>query len=192
MEQGWGTGGGDIFFYCFIFFVISFDFCACFSEWCVQSMEKYGVQPLKSWGNLPMNMIDVWKQRKCDTVFTIARMSKRGLSRCSLPPKDAATGEPLSKQEVEAYFSSLPLIAVMAATTTRRVESPSPDNMALFTLLLPSLARSLDCGFRYEYVLGYDQGDRFYDSEEVRWTATATAATHLMIPPQSVLRHLPP
>jgi hypothetical protein len=31
--------------------------------------------------------------------------------------------------------------------------------------LLPSLLRTLDCGFRYEYVLGYDQGDQFYDSD---------------------------
>ena len=33
--------------------------------------------------------------------------------------------------------------------------------------LLPSLVRSLDCGFRYEYVLGFDKGDPFYDSKEV-------------------------
>ena len=62
---------------------------------------------------------------------------------------------------------SLPLIAVMAATTTRGVPSPSPTNMALFLYMLPSLIRTLDCGFRYEYVLGYDIGDSFYDSKEV-------------------------
>ena len=38
--------------------------------------------------------------------------------------------------------------------------------MALFTYLLPSLIRTLDCGFRYEYVLGYDLGDPFYDNAE--------------------------
>ena len=48
--------------------------------------------------------------------------------------------------------------------------------MALFTLLLPSLTRSLDCGFRYEYVLGYDKGDAFYDSEEVGWAGLGWAA----------------
>ena len=61
----------------------------------------------------------------------------------------------------------LPLIAIMAATTTRNVHKPSTKSLSLFTYLLPSLIRTLDCGFRYEYVLGYDKGDLFYDSEEV-------------------------
>jgi hypothetical protein len=64
-------------------------------------------------------------------------------------------------------IKNLPLIAVIAATTTRKVKNPSTKNLALFTLLLPSLMRSLDCGFRYEYVLGYDVGDPFYDSTNV-------------------------
>jgi hypothetical protein len=58
----------------------------------------------------------------------------------------------------------MPLIAVMAATTTRKVINPHPENMALFMYLLPSLIRTLDCGFTYEYVLGFDKGDPFYDS----------------------------
>lgn len=63
--------------------------------------------------------------------------------------------------------SNLPLISIMAATTTRRVVGPSTSNLALFMYLLPSLVRSLDCGYRYEYVLGFDMGDPFYDSEQV-------------------------
>lgn len=56
-----------------------------------------------------------------------------------------------------------PLIAVLAATTTRRVNNPAIDKIALFTLLLPSLVRNIDCGFRYVYVMGYDKGDPYYD-----------------------------
>lgn len=55
----------------------------------------------------------------------------------------------------------------MAATTTRKINKPSTKNLSLFMYLLPSLIRTLDCGFRYEYVLGYDKGDPFYDSKEV-------------------------
>jgi hypothetical protein len=89
-------------------------------------------------------------------------MGKRKISSC-LPPdtKD-------KKKTVNPNLSdSLPLIAIMAATTTRKVHAPSTQNMALFTYLLPSVVRTLDCGYRYEYVLGYDKGDPFYDSEEV-------------------------
>ena len=68
---------------------------------------------------------------------------------------------------------SLPLIAIMAATTTRKVSKPSTKNLSLFMYLLPSMIRTLDCGFRYEYVLGYDKGDPFYDSAEVRYMGLA-------------------
>jgi hypothetical protein len=61
----------------------------------------------------------------------------------------------------------LPLIAIMAATTTRKIDKPSTKNLSLFMYLLPSLVRTLDCGYRYEYVMGYDKGDPFYDSKEV-------------------------
>jgi hypothetical protein len=60
----------------------------------------------------------------------------------------------------------LPLIAIMAGSTTRNVKSPDTNTIALFTVLLPSLLRSLDCGFRYVYMLGFDAGDSFYDSDE--------------------------
>ena len=125
------------------------------AEWCLDTMERYQVKPMKSWGSAPLNMQDAWMQRDCDLVFTRGRMSKRPLSKC-----DSSSSDPRPAAKI-------PLIAIMAATTTRRVKSPSTKNMALFTYMLPSLIRSLDCGYRYEYVLGYDKGDPFYDSEEV-------------------------
>jgi len=57
------------------------------------------------------------------------------------------------------------LISILAASTSKKVERPSTKNLSLFTYLLPSLIRTLDCGFRYEYTLGYDIGDPFYDTE---------------------------
>ena len=132
---------------------------------------------MKSWGRLPQNMIENWKMRKCDLTFTAARMLKRPLPKCfgneTVVISDTATGSTQGTNNVvtaSAGSSKLPLIAIMAATTTRKVENPSPENMALFTYLLPSLIRTIECGFRYEYVLGYDVGDPFYDSAEVRYS----------------------
>lgn len=186
-------------------------------DWCFQAREKYNVQPLKSWGQLPMNMIESWGTRQCDLAFTAARMSRKPLATCigktrhpsgtwiitdkgssgsSGTVKQSATGtvstiltslfgkrfsaaNSTSTSAVdgskpadtgsEAYtdFKSLPLIAIMAASTTRKVSDPSTGNLALFTLMLPSLIRTLDCGFRYIYVLGFDKGDPFYDTDEV-------------------------
>lgn len=131
-------------------------------KWCQNAREKYKVKPMKSWGSLPPTMIDDWKNKHCDLVFTANRMGKRPLSQC--PNQNVSSTSPDDHSNLSP---SLPLIAIMAATTTRRIPHPSTSNLALFTLLLPSLMRSLDCGYRYEYVLGYDQGDPFYDSEEV-------------------------
>lgn len=65
--------------------------------------------------------------------------------------------------------SPFPLIAIMAASSTRAVVTPTVKSMALFHYLLPSLTTSLDCGFRYVFILGYDEGDVFYDSPRVSW-----------------------
>jgi hypothetical protein len=62
---------------------------------------------------------------------------------------------------------SLPLIAIMVATTSRTVYRPAITNLSLFQLLLKSLIRSLDCGYRYTVVVGYDRGDIFFDTKPV-------------------------
>jgi len=130
------------------------------SEWCAKTKSKYHVLPMKSWGQLPFSLVDTWKARKCDLVFTSMRMRQNQVTKC---------GDPLPALSLAGFASggkdSLPLIAIMAATTTRKVHQPSTQNLALFTMLLPSLIRSIDCGFRYVYVLGYDKGDPFYDDE---------------------------
>lgn len=119
------------------------------SDWCAETKRRYHVQPMKSWGTLPMNMIETWKTHNCDRVFTVERMKKVPITACS--PE-------------HLHNKTLPLIALMAATTTRKVTNPSTNNLALFSYLLPSLLRTVDCGYKYIYVLGYDQGDPFYDS----------------------------
>lgn len=58
-----------------------------------------------------------------------------------------------------------PLIAVCAGSTTRGVDSPDEDSLALFRYLLPSLERTAECGFNYLAVIGYDVGDMFFDSD---------------------------
>ncbi|CAN0346695.1 unnamed protein product, partial [Laminaria digitata] len=61
-----------------------------------------------------------------------------------------------------------PLIAVCAGSTTRGVPLPSEHTLALFRFLLPSLARTAECGFNFLAVIGYDVGDAFFDSEAGR------------------------
>ncbi|CAE7420300.1 unnamed protein product [Symbiodinium microadriaticum] len=96
-------------------------------------------------------MKNEWFSRNCDNLYKHLHICSSPVSRCTAA----------HLHDSEKY----PLIAIMAATTTRRVKQPHVQKIALFTLLLPSLIRSLDCGYRYVYVMGYDVGDPFYDSE---------------------------
>jgi hypothetical protein len=131
-------------------------------EWCNDTKTKYHVVPQQSWGQLPPHLIETWRDKSCDVVFTLDKMTKIALATC---PADKL--KPGSNLRDKKYQESLPQIAIMAASTTRKIKNPSPDNIALFTYMLPSLIRTIDCNFRYVYVLGYDAGDPFYDSEEV-------------------------
>ena len=121
-------------------------------DWCVEMKKTYKVVPMQSWGHLPMNMMDTWKSKGCDVVFTKLRMDSNQISKC----------EPPNKKD-----KKVPLIAILAGTTSRKMKNPNINMMSLFTYLFPSLIRSLDCGFNYMFVLGYDKGDKFYDNDKV-------------------------
>ena len=137
----------------------------CILEWCLEALAKYKVVPNHSWGSLSVDLIELWKTRRCDIALTAIKLSKIPLATCLDPD---GSGKRLNSSEfTDKYFSSLPLIAIMAASTTRKITNPSPDSIALFLHMLPSMIRTIDCKFRYVYVLGYDMGDPFYDTEEV-------------------------
>jgi len=123
--------------------------------WCNNALVKYKVKPQASWGMLPPKGILAWKRHRCDLVFTASRMAKMATINCT-------------KEGGHLNDKTLPLIAVMAGSSTRKTRNPSTKNLALFNFLLPSLTKSVDCGFRYMFVIGYDLGDAFYDTEEGR------------------------
>lgn len=127
------------------------------SDWCTKTRDQFGVVPLRSWGRLPAKKIVSWKRHMCDAVFTSNRISQRSIRNCS-----AAQGH----GDNEDLVRTLPLIGIMAASSTRKTPHPSTRNLALFQYLLPSVVRSLDCGFRYTFIIGYDIGDPFYDNED--------------------------
>lgn len=115
------------------------------------------VVPLKSWGTLPQKKIVSWKRHRCDAVFTTDRINKKPITNCTA----------VQNVNDSIMMASLPLIGIMAASSTRKTRAPSTKNVALFNFLLPSVTRTLDCGFRYMFMIGYDVGDALYDSAEV-------------------------
>ena len=126
------------------------------TDWCRYHKRAFGVVPEVAWGNLTLRDQIKWGDYQCNELFSLKRTHKPSVT-CPESNYDDTVIE----------NAHLPLIAVMAATTTRGVPRPAIKSLSLFQLLLASLRSSLDCGFKYMFVLGYDAGDKFYDSKEV-------------------------
>ena len=128
------------------------------AEWCESIREKYQIEPQVSWGRLQVGDVrKTYQKRRCGHYFKIKFTESLPMSVCGYNEYKAAQQD----------SSSFPLIAIMAASTTRGVGDVSMDSFSLFTMLLPSLLRSVECGYRYVFVLGYDAGDPFFDSTQV-------------------------
>lgn len=151
------------------------------ANYCAKTRKKYNVIPQKSKGSMSKAQLTTWKSNECGRMFqkwyeyeTAAALKKTkgalknrkksvATSYQALPMPDCLSASSLSARSVN------PLIAIMSGSTSRKEKRPSNATLSMFTVMLPSLMRSLDCGFRYVVVIGYDQGDPFYDSNEVRW-----------------------
>ena len=128
-------------------------------EWCKQVAERYNILRFNTWDEVPFKLTDIWRAKACFSYFVAEKTDVRTETNCSLfhkpswmstiPVKDGA---------------STPLIAIMAASTTRRIKYPSFRSLSLCTFLLASIVRTAECGFRYAFVLGYDEGDSFFDN----------------------------
>jgi hypothetical protein len=119
---------------------------------------EYNVKIMKSWGNLPEDQIYNWRIMECDHVIA----SMRPVSEC-LPLNEITADKP--EEQNPNLSDQLPIISILAASTTRNISKPYNKTLPLYKYILPSLLRTLDCGFRYDFVLGYDKGDSYYDSE---------------------------
>lgn len=121
-------------------------------SWCETTKRKYEIDTdhYTSWGSAPENIISDFNKKLCKIYFRSKSNSINAISKC---PNNNLN-------------SSLPIIAVMSASTARNIDTPTIQNIALFVVLLPSLVQSLDCGFRYHMIVGYDIGDPFYDKSD--------------------------
>ena len=66
-----------------------------------------------------------------------------------------------------AQPSALPLIAILVPISACNISDASTDTLPLFSVMLPSLMMSLDCGYQYLVVVGFDEYDDFYSTAKV-------------------------
>ena len=127
-------------------------------DWCKHVVKRYKVVPLKTWGQLPFDLTDTWRAKACDSFFIAQKKTSRIEKDCSNFRKP-----PWMSSIPVVKAGTNPLVVIMAASTTRKIRHPSTKSLALCNYLLTSIVRTVECGFRYAYVLGYDQGDPFFD-----------------------------
>ena len=151
------------------------------AQYCAKTRKKHGVIPRKSKGSLSKAELAIWKENECGDMFhpwynyDVATIPKKGKSNKRSSKKGTATSfhklpmpDCLEQHaQTPANSSSFPLIAILSGSTSRKEAHPSNTTLSIFTVMLPSLVRSLNCGFQYLVVIGYDLGDPFYDSEKV-------------------------
>lgn len=119
---------------------------------------KHAVRPGASWGTLGPNGQTRWTRLHCDGL--VGPVAARG--EVELP-----SSRSVAVLETCPPTQNLPLIAVCCGTTTRGkqgwITPDRLDDLAVFHHLLPSFHRTVECGFRYVVVLGYDVGDQWWD-----------------------------
>jgi hypothetical protein len=151
------------------------------AQYCADTRQKHSVIPRKSKGSLSKAQLITWKANKCGSMFhklydyapaaLAAKKSHKTRKQGTFPTTFHKLPVPdCLEHNNSTVDSSLtpPLIAILSGSTSRKEPNPSNKTLSVFTIMLPSLLRSLDCGFRYVVVIGYDKGDKFYDSDKVR------------------------
>lgn len=127
-----------------------------------------------------------WRESNCsevvmDPTLKSTVFSNAGPVKSSKPTRELKLHlrAPLASCDNSSSSAALPLIAVMAATTSRNVPKPNVTTVSLFKTMLPSLLYSLDCGFRYVVVLGVDETDDFYGSPRGAAMVSSWFETHM-------------
>ncbi|CAM9902964.1 unnamed protein product [Hapterophycus canaliculatus] len=122
------------------------------------------IVPNRSWGRASKPQQQRWEILGCNGLVEAAAAAEKSGAASHLRTPSAPNAAPTTTNKTTSpSAASDPLIAVCAGSTTRGVPFPDEQSLALFRFLLPSLARTADCGFRYVAVIGYDVGDGFFD-----------------------------
>eukprot|EP01036_Dinobryon_divergens_P027332 gene27333-36092_t len=77
---------------------------------------------------------------------------------------------------------SEPLIAILAATTSHKIDNFSTLESALHNKLIRSIRNTVECGFRYVLLLGYDIGDKHFDNNSNRKALEAFVRHDFILP----------
>lgn len=122
----------------------------------------------------PDTQAAAWRRHKCNASMWHTYVDVAPFPGCAITEQAVVT--PLTSAACAGYrtctkqytqeASTTPIVAILLGATSSKVDAPSPHTMALFTVALRSIAKTVECGFRYTVYVGYDAGDAFYDTHD--------------------------
>ena len=116
--------------------------------------KTHNVVPLSSWGTLPSELRRKWEDLSCDVLVQPAVPVP---NRVAILPGEriAVLNHPETKH---------PIIGIAVCTTTRKTGIKTLQDMALFTILLPSFVATAEPNFEYWVYVLIDAGDGVLDT----------------------------
>ena len=140
----------------------------------------YHVLSFNGWKALPMTVQSIWIKKSCNyhCFSALKSNSKPYNSSCNrkkLP--EWYRGIPIASKG-----KSEPLIAILAATTSHKIENFSTLDSALHNKLIRPIRNTVECGFRYVLLLGYDIGDKYFDNNSNRKALEAFVRHDFILP----------
>lgn len=113
-------------------------------DWCASTAVSHAVRAGNSWGSLPAAGQKEWAWRRCDV---IVRRTARHVEQNSMANYTAQLRAAVHAREPSRRLAkrapSPPVFAVCVSSTSRGTGARSLDDLALFSVMLPSLRESI-------------------------------------------------
>ena len=132
--------------------------------WCQNAKKDNSIESRNSFGKATTAARTIWKDYKCDKLLESKLSMLNPIADCGETHMTlGSNGNDTSPKNLSSY----PMISILVAVTTRKIKKPTLRDLDLYTVSMPSLMGSLDCGFRYSVIVGYEVGDPYLDTVEV-------------------------
>lgn len=148
------------------------------SDLCAEIRTKYTITSFTGWKLLPNSVRDIWTSKRCN-YHSILALSPVPVGKCSAqksPKNGWRQGIPVFNNKYKE-----PLIAILVSSTSRNIEDFSTLKQTLNNLL-SSIRRTVECGFRYKLIIGFDSGDAFFSNNHHRSALQSKLISQLVHP----------
>lgn len=140
------------------------------AERCAQLRSRHPEMRVgSSWGGMPPALQTEWTQLDCDRREPggeeLKQREREYVAQFEAVLRAALRGR---EERLARADPAATVVAIGVSATTRSLTVRSLSDLALFSIMLPSLVKTAEAGYEYWLYLATDVGDRFFDSASAR------------------------